>query len=194
MRTIGCPRADGDSGFVTAFCTDAKGRPNADKYRRIDDARAMGESAAADNDCGKKPTCLGWGQQGASLPLSRLILANLSSQWTICIPAKKPSSVLSGLAMWACHSHWPRGRRASGWSVSISTRTRPPASMPARAISGIPSAEIKAAVSAGRLRATTRFEEVRDVDAIVICVPTPLTAHREPDLSYIEKTTQAIAP
>ena len=24
-RTIGCPRADGDSGFVTAFCTDAKG-------------------------------------------------------------------------------------------------------------------------------------------------------------------------
>jgi UDP-N-acetyl-D-glucosamine dehydrogenase len=58
----------------------------------------------------------------------------------------------------------------------------------------IASAEIKAAVSAGRLRATTRFEEVRDVDAIIICVPTPLTAHREPDLSYIESTTQAIAP
>ena len=49
----------------------------------------------------------------------------------------------------------------------------------------IPSEEIKAAVSAGRLRATTRFEEVRDVDAIIICVPTPLTAHREPDLTYI---------
>src|SRR6476620_11387611 len=45
----------------------------------------------------------------------------------------------------------------------------------------IASAEIKAAVSAGRLRATTRFEEVRDVDAIIICVPTPLTAHREHD-------------
>ena len=58
----------------------------------------------------------------------------------------------------------------------------------------IPSAEISAAVSARRLRATTRFEEVRDVDAIIICVPTPLTAHREPDLSYIEKTTHAIAP
>ena len=58
----------------------------------------------------------------------------------------------------------------------------------------IPSEEISAAVSAGRLRATTRFEEVRDVDAVIICVPTPLTAHREPDLSYIESTTQAIAP
>ena len=39
----------------------------------------------------------------------------------------------------------------------------------------IPSAEIKSAVSAGRLRATTHFAEVRDVDAIIICVPTPLT-------------------
>jgi UDP-N-acetyl-D-glucosamine dehydrogenase len=58
----------------------------------------------------------------------------------------------------------------------------------------IPSEEISAAVSAGRLRATTRFEEVREVDAVIICVPTPLTAHREPDLSYIESTTHAIAP
>ena len=58
----------------------------------------------------------------------------------------------------------------------------------------IPSEEISAAVSAGRLRATTRFEEVREVDVVIICVPTPLTAHREPDLSYIESTTHAIAP
>ena len=58
----------------------------------------------------------------------------------------------------------------------------------------IPSTEISAAVSAGRLRATTLFEEVREVDAIIICVPTPLTAHREPDLTYIENTAHAIAP
>jgi len=58
----------------------------------------------------------------------------------------------------------------------------------------IPSEEISTAVSAGRLRATTRFEELREVDAIIICVPTPLTAHREPDLTYIESTTLAIAP
>ena len=32
------------------------------------------------------------------------------------------------------------------------------------------------------------------MDAIIICVPTPLTAHREPDLTYIESTTLAIAP
>ena len=56
----------------------------------------------------------------------------------------------------------------------------------------IPSEEISAAVSAGRLRATTRFEEVRDVDAVIICVPTPLTAHREPDLSYIESTAHLL--
>jgi UDP-N-acetyl-D-glucosamine dehydrogenase len=58
----------------------------------------------------------------------------------------------------------------------------------------IPKEEISAAVSAGRLRATTSFEEVRNADAIIICVPTPLTSHREPDLTYIENTAEAISP
>jgi UDP-N-acetyl-D-glucosamine dehydrogenase len=54
--------------------------------------------------------------------------------------------------------------------------------------------DVAAAVKAGRLRATTSFAEAKDVDAILICVPTPLTSHREPDLSYVQKTTEALAP
>ena len=42
--------------------------------------------------------------------------------------------------------------------------------------------------------ATSAFAGLATQDAIILCVPTPLTTHREPDLSYIEKTGQAIAP
>lgn len=42
--------------------------------------------------------------------------------------------------------------------------------------------------------ATSDFSRLADQDAIILCVPTPLTEHREPDLSYIEKTARTIAP
>ena len=42
--------------------------------------------------------------------------------------------------------------------------------------------------------ATAEFADLATQDAIILCVPTPLTTHREPDLSYIEKTGHAIAP
>ncbi len=61
-------------------------------------------------------------------------------------------------------------------------------------IKHIASKDIGAAVKAGRLSASDQLANIRHVDAIVICVPTPLTAHREPDLSFVEKTTEAIAP
>lgn len=48
--------------------------------------------------------------------------------------------------------------------------------------------------SAGRFRATTDFGELRGADAILICVPTPLTVNRSPDLSYVEATASSIAP
>jgi UDP-N-acetyl-D-glucosamine dehydrogenase len=41
--------------------------------------------------------------------------------------------------------------------------------------------------------ATTDFGRLDEPDALLICVPTPLNAHREPDLSYVVKTTEAIA-
>ncbi len=42
--------------------------------------------------------------------------------------------------------------------------------------------------------ATIDFDRIGECDALLICVPTPLTHHREPDLSYIESTARAMAP
>ncbi len=58
----------------------------------------------------------------------------------------------------------------------------------------IPSSDIAEAVKAGRLSATCDFSRAAEPDAIVICVPTPLTINRVPDLTYVEKTAHAIAP
>ncbi|BCS33167.1 UDP-N-acetyl-D-glucosamine dehydrogenase [Luteitalea sp. TBR-22] len=53
---------------------------------------------------------------------------------------------------------------------------------------------VKASIARGRFVATTDFDQLRECDAILICVPTPLGTHREPDLSYIHNTAKAIAP
>jgi UDP-N-acetyl-D-glucosamine dehydrogenase len=50
-----------------------------------------------------------------------------------------------------------------------------------------------AARAAGGLEATTDFSGLAQCDVIIICVPTPLNAQREPDLSYVESTARAIA-
>ncbi|MFL6440213.1 MAG: nucleotide sugar dehydrogenase [Terriglobales bacterium] len=55
------------------------------------------------------------------------------------------------------------------------------------------SEEIAAARSSGFL-ASADFTKLSELDAIIICVPTPLNEHHEPDLSYIENTAHAIAP
>jgi len=57
----------------------------------------------------------------------------------------------------------------------------------------IPSERVGAEVAAGRLAATGDFARLAEADAILLCVPTPLTAHREPDMSYIVATTEAVA-
>ncbi|MGA2336657.1 MAG: nucleotide sugar dehydrogenase [Terriglobales bacterium] len=57
----------------------------------------------------------------------------------------------------------------------------------------IPPTEIQAARSRG-FRATADFSSLTDMDAIIICVPTPLDEYREPDLSFITNTSRAIAP
>jgi UDP-N-acetyl-D-glucosamine dehydrogenase len=54
--------------------------------------------------------------------------------------------------------------------------------------------KIKQHVQGKRFDATTDFTRLRDMDAVLICVPTPLDERREPDLSYVEKTAQSIAP
>ena len=53
--------------------------------------------------------------------------------------------------------------------------------------------EIVAAQNNG-FEATSDFSRTQDVDALIICVPTPLNVYREPDLSYVEKTLASILP
>ena len=48
-------------------------------------------------------------------------------------------------------------------------------------------------VEDGRLTATTDFSFIRDVDFVAICVPTPLDAHQQPDISYVESSARSIA-
>ncbi len=54
--------------------------------------------------------------------------------------------------------------------------------------------KIKQHIQGKHFDATTDFARLREMDAVLICVPTPLDERREPDLSYVEKTAQAIAP
>jgi UDP-N-acetyl-D-glucosamine dehydrogenase len=61
-------------------------------------------------------------------------------------------------------------------------------------IQHIPADKIREHVQAKRFDATTDFSRLRDMDAVLICVPTPLDERREPDLSYVEQTALAIAP
>jgi UDP-N-acetyl-D-glucosamine dehydrogenase len=49
-------------------------------------------------------------------------------------------------------------------------------------------------VSSGKFSASTDFKEIKDVEAVIVCVPTPLTKNREPDISFIMQTGRSIAP
>ena len=62
-----------------------------------------------------------------------------------------------------------------------------------RVINHIP-AEVMADIrKEEKFQATADFQRLAEPDALLICVPTPLTRYREPDLSYVEKTAEAIA-
>jgi UDP-N-acetyl-D-glucosamine dehydrogenase len=60
-------------------------------------------------------------------------------------------------------------------------------------IEHIPSSLIKEIVRSGQFRATANMRELNRPDAIIICVPTPLTKSRDPDMQYVEGTVRAIA-
>lgn len=57
----------------------------------------------------------------------------------------------------------------------------------------IPAARVKAAVDSGRFTASSDFDRLAEVDAVLVCVPTPLGRHREPDLSFVEETSREVA-
>ncbi len=61
-------------------------------------------------------------------------------------------------------------------------------------IKHIESDSIKEQIAAKRFEASVDFSRVKETEAVVICVPTPLNKNREPDISYIIKTGESIAP
>ncbi len=61
-------------------------------------------------------------------------------------------------------------------------------------IQHIPAIKISEHVKSKGFEATTDFSRLREMDAVLICVPTPLDQRREPDLSYVEQTALSIAP
>jgi UDP-N-acetyl-D-glucosamine dehydrogenase len=60
-------------------------------------------------------------------------------------------------------------------------------------IKHIPDARIKKLVASRRFDPTSDYSRLKEADCVIICVPTPLTINKEPDLSYIQNTTDEIA-
>ena len=61
-------------------------------------------------------------------------------------------------------------------------------------IEHIPSGPIAEAVESGKLEVTTDFSEASRADALIMCVPTPLDQHFEPDLSFVLSTMESLVP
>ena len=60
-------------------------------------------------------------------------------------------------------------------------------------IKHVPHSQVKKMVKEGLFNATTNMARLRTVDAVLICVPTPLTENREPDMQYVIGSTETIA-
>lgn len=61
-------------------------------------------------------------------------------------------------------------------------------------IKHIAASDIYRALKSDRFSATTAYSRLVDADAIILCVPTPLTRNREPDLSYVTQTAEILVP
>ncbi len=61
-------------------------------------------------------------------------------------------------------------------------------------IEDIPTPRLAPLVSKGLVRGSTDFDDLADADCISICVPTPLSKTRDPEMSYVLAATKEIAP
>jgi UDP-N-acetyl-D-glucosamine dehydrogenase len=61
-------------------------------------------------------------------------------------------------------------------------------------IKHVEQAAIAELLGSGKFSASTDFSRVREVEAVIVCVPTPLSKNREPDLSFVLETGRSIAP
>ena len=60
-------------------------------------------------------------------------------------------------------------------------------------IKHIPHQQVSKIVNQGLFKATTNMARIKSVDAVLVCVPTPLTQNREPDMQFIIKSSETIA-
>lgn len=110
------------------------------------------------------------------------------------LPAAKPVGIVGlgyvGLPLALAFAK--AGRRVIGFDIDPAkpTAIRSGTSY----IRTIPSADVAAANDSGRLDATTDFSRVAETGAVILCVPTPLDEHLEPDLSYVRSTLDAVCP
>ena len=87
------------------------------------------------------------------------------------------------------------GSRPSRHRLRHRSQQNQPSSTTARATSAISrSNKIQQYVRSKHFSATNDFSRLAEMDAVVICVPTPLDQRREPDLSYVEQTARSIQP
>lgn len=83
------------------------------------------------------------------------------------------------------------GLRVTGFDVDVS---KPPVLNAGKSyIGAVPDSELAKHVASKKFDASNDFSLMKNCDVIVICVPTPLDRHREPDLSYIEASGRQIA-
>src|SRR5712691_8768582 len=60
-------------------------------------------------------------------------------------------------------------------------------------IQDVSTSDVKVLARSGRLTATSDFSVLKKVDAVNVCVPTPLSKHRDPDVSHIVAAAQQVA-
>ena len=60
-------------------------------------------------------------------------------------------------------------------------------------INHVPAAQVSEELAGGHFRATSDFQELERMQAVIICVPTPLDKHREPDLSFVRNTAEVLS-
>src|SRR5882724_6325787 len=83
-----------------------------------------------------------------------------------------------------------RGSRATGFEVDLKKVEQINAGQ--SYIGDVATRQVKELVDAGRLRATIDFDHLKECDAIIICVPTPLRKTKEPDVSFILAAAEQI--
>jgi len=59
-------------------------------------------------------------------------------------------------------------------------------------ISDVIDEELKSVIKNGNLKVSNEFEFIRDIDIVLICVPTPLDKYKQPDISYVKESTEAV--